>query len=225
MGVLLAQSISGLAFLLAVLAFVTCACAGTLGYWQAWAYLAVFGGASALIAAYLMAYDRGLLARRIHGGPIAEAQRGQQVIQALAALFFLATFAAAGLDRRFGGSHVSARASLAADAVVALGFGVVFLTFRANSYAGSTVEVSRGQQVVSTGPYAFVRHPLYAGAALMMLATPPALGSWLALPAPIALVAVVAVRLVEEERFLAMELAGYEDYRRRVPYRLVPFVW
>jgi protein-S-isoprenylcysteine O-methyltransferase Ste14 len=199
--------------------------AGTTDFWQARLYIAVFGGCSLLVTLYLLRYDRSLLARRVKAGPVAEQQRGQKIVQSLASLCFFAQFLVAGLDRRFRWSHVPDGLSVASDVLVALGFGVVFLTFRANSYASAVIEVASEQRVISTGPYRFVRHPMYTGASVLLVFTPLALGSWWALPAALLLILVIAFRAIEEEKFLAAELRGYEAYRQRVPSRLVPFVW
>lgn len=114
---------------------------------------------------------------------------------------------------------------VAGDVLVALGLFVVFLVFRENSYTSATIEVKSEQRVVSTGPYGLVRHPMYAGALVMLLGVPPALGSlWrLIVFAPMALV--IVWRLLDEERLLGKELAGYSEYRERVRHRLVPWVW
>jgi protein-S-isoprenylcysteine O-methyltransferase Ste14 len=108
---------------------------------------------------------------------------------------------------------------------VALGFYFVYRVFKENSFTSALIEVQAEQHVITTGPYAVVRHPMYAGALLMMAATPVALGSWVALPFLLPLVAVIVARLLDEEKLLAQELPGYEAYRQRVPHRLVPRVW
>jgi protein-S-isoprenylcysteine O-methyltransferase Ste14 len=215
----------GFAFLMLVLALALFLPAGSLRFWQAWVYLADFAGCTVLITAYLMRNDRELLARRVRGGPTAETQKSQQVIQGLASLFFIALYIVPGLDYRFHWSHVSPVVSWVADAFVALGFYIVFLVFRENSYTSATIEVSGEQQVISSGPYAVVRHPMYAGAFLLLLATPLALGSWVSLPLPIPVILVIIVRLLDEEKFLSANLSGYEAYRQKVHYRLLPFVW
>jgi protein-S-isoprenylcysteine O-methyltransferase Ste14 len=222
---LLVKAFLGLAFLLIILALALFLPAGTTDFWQAWVYLGVFGVCTVLITANLVVRDPGLLERRVRGGPAAETQKSQQIIQSLASLFFVALYVVAGLDRRFGWSYVTPAVSLISDAVVALGFFIVFLVFRENSFTSATIEVAAEQKVISTGPYAAVRHPMYAGAFLLLLATPLALGSLVALPLPIPLILVIIARLMDEERFLSANLAGYEAYRERVKYRLVPYVW
>jgi protein-S-isoprenylcysteine O-methyltransferase Ste14 len=134
-------------------------------------------------------------------------------------------FVLPGIDHRFGWSQVPGFAVIVADAVVVLGFAIIFLTFKANSHASAIIDVAPDQRVVSTGPYAIVRHPMYLGAALLLLATPFALGSvWTIIFAVLAVCALVW-RLLEEERYLSRHLPGYDDYRRVTRYRLVPFIW
>ena len=222
---LIVKTILGFAFLMLVLALALFLPAGSLSYWQAWAYLAVFAGCTLLITAYLIKNDRGLLAGRVQAGPVVETQRSQQIIQSLASLFFLALFIVPGLDYRYGWSNVAPVVSLISDGIVALGFYFVFLVFRENSYTRATIEVSAGQKVITTGPYAIVRHPMYAGAMLLILFTPLALGSWVAVPFAISLFLVIVVRLLDEEKFLKASLSGYEEYSRKVRYHLVPFIW
>jgi protein-S-isoprenylcysteine O-methyltransferase Ste14 len=218
------KAVVGLAQLLAALALVLWGSAGRL-YPRAWIYLAVFGLCAVLISAYLAKYDPALLERRIRGGPRAETEAFQKAIQAVAALVFIAIFAVAGFDCRLGWSHVPPALSLAGDVAVALGFAIVLRVFRENTYTGATIEVAAGQTVVTTGPYALVRHPMYAGALVMLAATPVALGSWWALVPVVAMLGLLIARLLDEEKLLAAQLPRYVDYCRTVRYRLVPAVW
>ncbi len=222
---LIVRSLLGLAFLLCLLGFILFASAGSFQFWQAWIYLVVFGGCTLLITLYLMKYDQRLLASRVQAGPVAETQKTQQVIQGFASLFFIVLYVIAGLDFRYHWSDVPGVLSLIADAGVALGFYFVFLVFRENSYTSATIEVAAEQKVISSGPYSLVRHPMYAGASLLLIFTPLALGSWVALPFPLPLIFVVALRAVAEEKFLRSNLTGYETYCQKVQYRLIPFVW
>lgn len=219
------KSILGLAFLVLVLALALFLPAGSLNFWQAWLFLAVWTVCVSLITAYLVKNDPRLLASRVQVGPTAETQRSQQFIQSLASLFFIGIFIIPGLDFRYGWSHVPAALSLVADAFVALGFFIVFRVFRENTYTSAVIEVADQQKVISTGPYRLVRHPMYAGAILLLVFSPLALGSWVALPFPIPLILTVAVRAREEEKFLAANLPGYAEYRQKVPYRLIPYIW
>jgi len=219
------KALAGLAFLLAVLAAALFAPAWTLDYWQAWTFLAVFAAATLVITIELAIRDPALLARRVQAGPVAEPERSQQVIQSLASLAFLAVFVVASLDHRAGWSHVPATIAIAGDVLVALGLAAVDVVFRANTYTSAIIAVEGEQQLVSTGPYGVVRHPMYAGALVMMIGVPIALASWLALLPVGVLVVAIVQRLRAEEVVLVARLPGYVAYRERVRYRLVPRVW
>ena len=222
---LLAQSLGGFAFLFAVMAAVVFGAAGTLDYWQGWAMLSVFFGAAGVITAWLWFHDKSLLERRVKAGPGTEADPMQNVMQALAGLVFLASIGLPALDHRLGWSHVPLAVALAGDALIVVGFLVVFLTFRENSFTAGTIEVAEGQRVVDTGPYAVVRHPMYAGALFLFVGMPLALGSWWGLVVGALIVPVLAWRLLREEAFLRGHLAGYADYAARVRHRLAPGLW
>jgi hypothetical protein len=146
---------------LAALLFVP---AGTLDYWQAWLFMAVFVCTSGAITSYLAIHDPKLLERRMNVGPRAEKEPAQKIIMVLATLGFMAMLVFPVLDHRFGWSPVPAWVSILGDVLIALGFLFIFFVFRENSYGASTIQVTEGQTVIATGPYAFVRHPMYAGA-------------------------------------------------------------
>jgi protein-S-isoprenylcysteine O-methyltransferase Ste14 len=211
-----------LAIVMGLLLFVT---AGTTRYWQAWVYLAVFVGASLLTTMYLIAKDPALLARRMRGGPTAEPETAQRVIMMFASLGFIALLLVPALDRRFSWSTVPLYAVIAGEVLVAMGFYGIFLVYRENTFSSATIEVATDQKVVATGPYAIVRHPMYACASLYLFGTPLALGSYWGLLAFAGMLPVLIWRLLDEERLLAAKLPGYTDYQRRVPYRLVPLIW
>jgi len=225
MGSLIAKSILGLLFLVFVLALALFLSAGTLGFLQAWIYLVVFFVCVLLITIYLMINDPALLSRRVQAGPIAETRKSQQVIQSLASIFFIALFIVPGLDYRFGWSNVPRLVSLIADGLVALSLFIVFLVFRENTFTSAVIEVASEQKVISTGPYSIVRHPMYAGAFLLLIFTPIALGSWIGVLFALPVILVIVLRLLDEEKFLGSNLPGYEAYRQRVRYRLIPYVW
>lgn len=215
----------GLAILFLVMAALLFGVAGTLDYWQAWLYLAVYFAASIAITVDLIQRDPALLERRMSGGPFAEKEPAQRVIMFLASLGFIALAIVPALDRRFGWSHVPVPAVLAGDAIMLLGWFGIFLVFRENSFASATIVSSADQRVISTGPYAVVRHPMYAAALVMLLGISPALGSWWGLPIFAAIVPALIWRLTDEERFLVQNLPGYPEYREAVRYRLLPLVW
>jgi protein-S-isoprenylcysteine O-methyltransferase Ste14 len=222
---LMARAFAGFAFLFAVAATVFFGSAGTLHDGRGWTMLAVFFGCAGIITLWLWFRDKALLERRVKAGPGSEPNRTQNVIQALAGIAFLATFAVPGLDRRFGWSAVAPPVSLAGDVMIAAGFLIVFLTFRENTFTAGTIEVAEGQRVIDSGPYAVVRHPMYAGALIMIAGIPLALGSWWGLVPAALLAPVIVCRLIHEELFLKANLTGYGDYLRQVRYRLAPLVW
>ena len=222
---LLAKSFGGLIFLLVFLGAILFVSAGSLSYWQAWLYIAVFGLSTLFVTLYLVKYDQKLLESRVAAGPTAEVEKSQKIIQSLASLFFMLTFIIAGLDARFHWSNVPSILSIIADVFVALGFYIVFRVFKENSYTSAVIEVKADQTVISTGPYSIVRHPMYMGAGLLLIFTPLALASWVALPFPLLLIVVIAFRAIEEEKFLATNLKGYDAYRQKVHYRIIPYVW
>src|SRR5512135_578648 len=222
---LLVKAFLGFLFLMLVLALALFIPAGSLNYWQAWVYLADWAVCVILITMYLIKNDQELLAGRVQAGPVAETQKNQKIIQGLASLCFIGLFIVPGLDYRFGWSNVPPLVSFIADGFVALGFFIVFLTFRENSYTRATIEVSAGQTVITSGPYRFVRHPMYAGASVLLIFTPLALGSWIAEIFAVLLILVVAVRLLDEELLLKQTLAGYSEYCQTVRYHLIPYLW
>jgi protein-S-isoprenylcysteine O-methyltransferase Ste14 len=219
------RTLLGFAQLVAFMAAALFGPAWTFDYWQGWAYVGVFAGSSALITAYLWKHDRQLLERRVKAGPVAENQRRQQLIQVCASLAFIGILVLPSLDRRFAWSHVPAAVAVAGDVLVALGFFAVFLVFKENTFTAATIEVAADQRVIETGPYRIVRHPMYAGALVMLFGTPFALGSWWGEAFFIALALVIVWRLLDEEKFLSKNLPGYERYCAKVRYRLIPFVF
>lgn len=218
-------ALAGLLNLLVVLGLMLFLPAWTVRYWQAWAFLAVFGVSVLLVTVYLMVRDPALLERRLQAGPTAEQRPSQKLVQSLASLAFVGFFVVASLDRRFGWSAVPVPVVVAGDVVVALGLFVVFLVFRENTFTSATVEVMQGQKVVSTGPYAVVRHPMYSGAMLMLLGVPFALGSWFSLLCWPLIVVAIGARAVDEEKMLVEGLEGYADYQQKVRSRMFPGVW
>lgn len=207
---------------MALLIFIT---AGTLYYWQAWIYLLLFFGLSALLTLDLMRRDPALLERRLKGGPTAEQRPLQRFIMAGASAGFISLLVLPALDFRFRWSHAPLVVVVLGDALFVLGFGFVGRVYRENSFTSATIEVSEGQRVVATGPYAVVRHPMYASALLYLLRTPLALGSYWGLLGLLVMSPFLIWRLFDEERLLARELPGYPDYQTRVRYRLIPFIW
>jgi protein-S-isoprenylcysteine O-methyltransferase Ste14 len=199
--------------------------AGTVDYWQAWLYLLIFTLTSLLTTIYLIRNDPELLKRRMRGGPTAEKRASQRVIMLFTSLAFIALLVVPALDRRFGWSTAPLYVVIAGDALVAIGFYFIFLVYRENTYTSATIEVAANQKVIESGPYAKLRHPMYAAALLYLLGTPLALGSYWGLLPFVAVIPFLIWRLIDEEKMLTRELEGYAEYKQRVRYRLVPRVW
>jgi protein-S-isoprenylcysteine O-methyltransferase Ste14 len=223
--VLTRRALVGLIELLVVMGVVLFGPAGTLHWLEGWVFLFIFFGASLGITVDLMKRDPRLLERRVQAGALAEKTTKQKIIQSLASLAFISTMVIPALDHRFGWTHVALPISALGDVLVGLGFLIVFFVFRENTFASATIDVEAEQKVIETGPYAWVRHPMYAGALVLLVGVPLALGSYVGLFTVIPMLAVIVFRLLDEERLLLKELPGYDAYRRRTKYRLVPGVW
>jgi len=211
-----------LALVMGLLVFVP---AGTVDYWQAWLYFATFFGGGALLTLYLMKRDPALLERRMKGGPTAEKRPAQQVIMAGTSLCFIALIVLPAFDHRYRWSSVPATVVLAADVLVAVGFYFIFLVYKENTFTAATIQVVANQKVVSTGPYAIVRHPMYASGLLYLLGTPIALGSYWGVIPFVCLLPFLIWRLFDEEQLLGETLPGYREYQRKVRHRLLPGIW
>jgi protein-S-isoprenylcysteine O-methyltransferase Ste14 len=210
---------------LAIMALLVLVPAGTYRYGAAWAFLMTFALGMTLVAIDVAKHDPALFARRQNVGPAAEPLPEQKTIQALNAVVIAAVLIIAGFDRRYGWSNVPHALVITGDILVLTGFAIMAIVFRTNNYAISTVEVQPGQRVVDRGPYAIVRHPMYAGSALMFSGMPMALASWPALAGVFGMMVGLVARILSEERLLMQHLAGYPDYCRRVRWRLLPGVW
>lgn len=219
------KAFGGLLRLLVTIAALLFLPAWTLNYWQAWIFLCAFFLPALGITLHVMKHDPALFERRVRGGVSDEKGRTQKIIHALVLVVFLAGIFVPAVDHRFGWSRVPAFVSIAGDLLVALGFLFIFFVFRENTYASGTIEINEGQKVISSGPYAMMRHPMYSGSLVMLLGVPLALGSWWGLFAVVPITLVIVWRLVDEERFLTQNLPGYSEYRNKVRYRLVPLVW
>jgi protein-S-isoprenylcysteine O-methyltransferase Ste14 len=214
-----------LAVLAVVMGFLLLVPAGTIHYWQAWVYLAIFTAASVLTTLYLIRKDRALLERRLSSGPMAEKRPAQKFIMLCTSVGFIALLVVSAFDHRFGWSAVPLGGVVTADVLVAIGFYLISLVYRENTFTSATIEIAENHKVISTGPYSIVRHPMYASASLYLLGTSLALGSYWGL-VPIAVMMPFLIwRLLDEERFLARNLPGYTEYQKQVRHRLVPFLW
>jgi len=196
--------------------------AGTFNYWQAWAWLATLFVPMGVSLVYLVRSNPDLLERRTRTN---ETRPEQRLIIAASSIYFLVIFLLPGFDKRYGWSQVPAWLVLLADLGVLAGYGLYIYVLYTNSYASRVIEVQQGQQVISTGPYALVRHPMYLAMILLMSATPLALGSFWAFLPSLGLIPLLAIRAKDEEKLLTKELAGYGEYLQKTRFRLFPGIW
>ncbi len=196
--------------------------AGTFDYWQAWVLLGILVSLSASAFGYLSRHSPELLERR---GRMREKEPEQRRVIMLSFIPSVAAFLLPGLDRRWGWSHVPTAFVVAADLLVVLGCALYVLVLRENRYASRTIATEPGQQVTTTGPYAQVRHPMYVAMMIIYVGTPLALGSfWAMIPAAL-IVPILVTRILNEEKLLERDLAGYREYTKKTRYRLLPGIW
>jgi protein-S-isoprenylcysteine O-methyltransferase Ste14 len=217
----LASTLSGVVFFAGAL-FLP---AGTLNYWQAWVFIAVFTVSTLVPSIWLAWRDPAALQRRMHVGPVAETRPVQRIVISATGVSVVALLVVSALDHRFGWSQVPIGVVVAGNVLVAAGLILAQWVVFQNRYAAATITVEAGQTLVSTGLYGVVRHPMYLGALVMLVGTPPALGSYWGALVLIPGVLTLVMRIVDEEKMLSAELDGYREYTRRVPYRVIPHLF
>jgi protein-S-isoprenylcysteine O-methyltransferase Ste14 len=196
--------------------------ARTFNYWEAWLYLAIIFGCATGVILYFLRNDPALLERRMK---TRENVKEQKLIIRLAWLLFIPIYIIPGFDKYHGWSHIPVYLVIISAVMVLTGYIIVVAVFKENSYASRVIETDSTQKVISTGPYALVRHPMYSGMMLMYGFTPLALGSYWALTGTISLYVLMVARMFSEEKFLAENLEGYKEYLLRTRYRIIPGVW
>jgi protein-S-isoprenylcysteine O-methyltransferase Ste14 len=197
--------------------------AGTLRYWQGWLYGMVLIVPMLATVNYLLKHEPELLERRMK---YREKESEQQAIISIGNIIFVVGFIAIAVDLRLHGlDTVPISWILAADAGVFLGYLLVRWVFKENSYASRTIEVVEGQRVITSGPYAIIRHPMYLGVLLIYLLTPIALGSLWAVPIFSLFIPLLVWRIIAEEKILLRDLPGYSEYCKVRKYRLLPHIW
>ena len=206
-------------FFIAALLFLP---AGSLGYGNAWLFLGLLFIPILILGVVLLIKAPDLLEKRISAKEKEDTQKG---VVAVSALLFVAGFVVAGLDFRFGWSNVSAWCVIVSSVILLISYALYAEVMRENAYLSRTIEVQENQTVVDTGLYGIIRHPMYAVTLWLFLAIPVVLGSWWALLCFAPYVAVIVIRIRNEEKVLVEGLAGYSDYIKRVKYRILPFVW
>lgn len=196
--------------------------AGTWRYWQAWMYIGILVIPMLFVLAYFMKHDPALLERRMKMRE--ERSRQRRIIQASGLTFVLA-YILPGFDIRYGWSNMPAWVSIAAGVVLFLSYMLVFRTMQVNSFLSRVIEVADNQRVIDTDVYGIVRHPMYVAMTILYVISPIVLGSWWAVIPALAIIPVIVFRILDEEKALEQELPGYVEYKQKVKYRLIPFVW
>jgi protein-S-isoprenylcysteine O-methyltransferase Ste14 len=199
--------------------------AGTLAYWPGWGFIVTFTVMTNIIGLWLALKNPALLARRIKGGPAKETRPLQRLLISVVVLAFVAVLILSAIDWRLGWSGAPLWVIILGDAMVVLGLYLALLVLQQNSYAASTIETMDGQTVISSGLYGVVRHPMYLGTLILSFGIPLALGSYWGLLIMLLVIPVLMLRIGDEERMLVDELKGYDDYRQKVRFRLIPAIW
>jgi protein-S-isoprenylcysteine O-methyltransferase Ste14 len=201
-----------------------CLIAGTFSYWQAWLAAMTFTLGTSTQVLYLAIKDPALLKRRTDVAPKGEST-AQRIFLIAALLGDVLVVIMSALDHRYGWSQVSPVISILGDAMIILSFVLYIVVFRVNTYTASSVQVFEGHKVISTGPYAVVRHPKYVGDIILFAGIPLALGSWWGLLFVLLIIPGLVWRILDEEKLLNKDLPGYSEYTQKVRYRLVPYIW
>lgn len=196
--------------------------AGTLAYEKGWLFMGILF-VPMLIAGFVMLFKApDLLKKRLDAK---EKQGDQKAVVAISGLMFVGGFVVAGFDHRFGWSCMPLAVTVAASVLFLAAYALYAEVLRENAYLSRTIKVDEGQKVVSTGLYGLVRHPMYAATILLFLMMPLVLGSWYAAIVFLVYPVLIIIRLTGEEKLLMKELPGYAEYRKKVKYRLIPFIW
>ena len=206
-------------FMFALLFFLP---AGTWKYWQAWMYIGALVFPMFFVLAYFMKHDPELLERRMK---MREERQEQRKILKFSVLGFVLAFLLPGFDIRYGWSNMPAWVSIAAAVMMFLSYALVFRTMQVNSFLSRVIEVAENQKVIDTDVYGIVRHPMYVGMVVLYVISPIVLGSWWAVIPALVIIPVIVARILDEEIALETDLPGYKEYKQKVKYRLLPFIW
>ena len=196
--------------------------AGTFNYWQAWLLIGILFVPMFIAGLIMMKKSPELLRKRLN---VKEEQNEQKLVILFSGLLFLAVFVIAGLNFRFGWIVLPAAVSYAAAAVFLAGYALYAEVLKENEYLSRTIEVQEGQKVVDTGLYGVVRHPMYMTTILLFLSMPLVLGSLISFLLMLLYLPIIAARIKNEAKVLEEGLEGYADYKKRVRWRMIPFIW
>ncbi|MBR7132715.1 MAG: isoprenylcysteine carboxylmethyltransferase family protein [Clostridia bacterium] len=196
--------------------------AGTLNYIGGWAFIGLLFIPVFIMGIVLLLKAPNLLKKRLDGK---EKEKTQKGVVAFSALIFLAGFIVAGLDFRFAWSHIPRAVTIIASMLFLVAYGLYAEVMRENAYLSRTIEVQENQKVIDTGLYGIVRHPMYMATILLFLMIPLILGSWYSFVIFLAYPIIIALRIKNEEAILTEQLEGYAEYKQKVKYKIIPFIW
>jgi protein-S-isoprenylcysteine O-methyltransferase Ste14 len=196
--------------------------AGTIKFLNAWLFLGIFVICYVSILIYFSFTNPQYAQTRYRA---AETETAQKVAMGLLIASALIMFLVAGLDFRFGWSHIPFMVVMSFSVIMVLSLAMLFFVMKQNSYTSRVVEIQENQQLIDNGMYGVVRHPMYLAFTTLFLSTPFILGSWFAILPALCIPFFLSIRIRNEEEVLRKGLYGYEEYTKRVPYRLIPFVW
>lgn len=196
--------------------------AGTFGYWNAWVLLAALFGPMLIAGVVMLVTSPDLLRKRLNNK---EKEAQQRIVVALSGLMFLASFILAGLDYRFSWFPLPSWVVWTATVILVLSYLMYAEVMRENAYISRTIEVQENQKVVDTGLYGVVRHPMYSATILLFLSMPLVLGSAISFIVMLAYIPIIGARIKNEEKVLEDGLEGYKEYKRKVKYKVIPFIW
>ncbi len=196
--------------------------AGTFNYPQGWLFMGLLFIPMVIAGFVMLLKAPELLAKRLDAK---EKQADQKAVVAVSGLMFVGGFVVAGLDHRFGWSRMPLAVTVISSVLFLAAYGLYAEVLRENAYLSRTIKVEEGQTVISTGLYGIVRHPMYAATIMLFLMMPLVLGSWYAAIIFLVYPALIIIRLQGEEKLLCQELPGYDEYCKKVKYRLIPFIW
>lgn len=213
-----------MAIMLIIWALILCISAGSIEYWQGWIYWSIWVVWSAIVVPYFLKKDPKFIERRLSGAS-GEKGKSRKFVHRMMSGFSFAMIIFSGIDFQLKLSDMPLYMVIIGNAFVAAGFYIIFFTFNANSFASSSIQIEDEQKLISTGPYKLVRHPMYFGSLFIYIFSPLALGSYWALLFGAGVIISMIIRLLDEEKFLIENLQGYKEYRQKVNYRLIPYVW
>lgn len=196
--------------------------AGTFDYFNGWLFLGLLFVPMVLLGVVLFIKAPALLEKRLQSKEKENTQKG---VVAASALMFLGSFVLAGLDFRFGWTNVPMWLVVVAAVIMLASYGMYAEVMRENAYLSRTVEVQENQKVIDTGLYGVIRHPMYTATIFLFLSIPLVLGSWISFVIMLLYPVAIIARIGNEEKVLEAGLEGYKEYKEKVKYRLVPFIW